>query len=310
MKTALQLGVALSVALIAGVFIFRWMSVKSAQVERAPKAQAVETVEIVTAAEKLPRGTRLEAGMLTVTPFLEASLPEGRITDPEALEGRILMTSLGAREPVTEAKLAPAGTVSLGVGDMIAAGKRAMSVRGNEVLGLGGFVHPGDHVDVLVTLDGVGEDNSPVTKLVLENAPVLATGAELAPTQDGREPSPVDIYTLEVTPDQSEILALAATKGTLHFALRGGSDNATVVTTGKDVQAALSSLLAESEAAPKTPPARPKKQKPTPTVELITGSERTSVTFGDARKAGDQAQDQAPRRDPGPAVALSHREGR
>ncbi|MFW5837689.1 MAG: Flp pilus assembly protein CpaB, partial [Desulfovibrionaceae bacterium] len=236
------------------------------------------TVEIAVAGKALPRGTRIEDAMVVLKPFLEESLPEGAIRDESLVEGRILLAALGGGEPVTESKLAPEGTVSLGVGDMIGPGRRAMSVRGNEVLGLGGFVHPGDRVDVLVTLDGVGKDRSPKTKLVLENVNVLATGTELSPTQDGGKPSPVDIYTVEVSPEQSEILALAATKGTLHFALRGAEDNATVVTTGKDVQATLSALMADAEPV-KAKRAR-RAPKPAPSVELITGSQRTKVSFG------------------------------
>lgn len=274
MKTALQLGVALSVALVAGVFIFRWMNSNSARAARVSQTPAAAAVRIAVAAKALPRGTKIQDGDLVLKPFLKESLPQGVFQDVDALEGRILLVELGSNEPVTEARLAPEGAASLGVAGMIHPGKRAMAVRGNEVLGLGGFVHPGDRVDVLVTLDGVGKQRNPKTKLVLENIPVLATGTELAPSREGDKPSPVDIYTLEVSPDESEILALAATKGSLHFALRGEGDGASVLTTGKDAKAALSALLADEK-----PSSRVRRRR-RPKVELITGATRTTVTFG------------------------------
>ncbi|MDK2955771.1 MAG: pilus assembly protein CpaB [Desulfovibrionales bacterium] len=297
-KMALQLGLALSVALVAGVFIFRWMNVKSAQAVRVSQANAAATVRIAVAVKALPRGTKIQGGDVALKPFLKESLPEGGFQDAGPLKDRILLVDLGPNEPVTEAKLAPEGAASLGVAGMIHPGKRAMAVRGNEVLGLGGFVHPGDRVDVLVTLDGVGTQRNPKTKLVLENIPVLATGTELSPSRDGDKPSPVDIYTLEVSPDESEILALAATKGSLHFALRGDGDGASVLTTGKDAKAALSALLADSDPSPGARVRR----KPKPTVELITGATRTTITFGRRSSVSAPKAKAAPSPSPLPPV--------
>jgi pilus assembly protein CpaB len=88
-------------------------------------------------------------------------------------------------------------------------GKRALGVKGDTVIGISGFVLPGNRVDVLATMKRPGSQKK-VTKLVLENILVLATGTEVQ-TNDKGEPAPVDVYTLEVTPEDGEKLALAAT---------------------------------------------------------------------------------------------------
>ena len=86
-----------------------------------------------------------------------------------------------------------------GVSAMITPGKRAMAVKGNAVMGLAGFVRPGDRVDVIVSLE-VGRRDDPKTKLVLEKVKVLATGTELTPPDEDGMTASVDVYTLELTP--------------------------------------------------------------------------------------------------------------
>jgi len=98
-----------------------------------------------------------------------------------------------------------------------------------------------NHVDVLVTIEDPKTEKD-VTKMVLENILVLATGTEMQ--SDGKgQPAPVDVYTLEVTPEQGENLALASSKGTLQFALRNSKDKETVLTEGATVERALTSLF-------------------------------------------------------------------
>ena len=80
-------------------------------------------------------------------------------------------------EPIFDSRLAPTGTQGGGVAAVITPKKRAMAVKVDKVVGVSGFIHPGNRVDVLVTLSH-REDQTPITKTVLENVLVLATGAE------------------------------------------------------------------------------------------------------------------------------------
>jgi len=162
-----------------------------------------------------------------------------------------------------------------------------MSVKVDKVVGVSGYLHPGNRVDVLVTLNQQrGEGSSPVTKIVLENILVLASGPEFTePQKKGEKPAQVDVITLEVSPEEGEKLALAATEGKIQLALRNFSDNENVATSG----AKIPSLLGSAAAATPVPrasqaPSRTVVHKPRPvavaappgssgfTVELIRGS--------------------------------------
>jgi len=125
---------------------------------------------------------------------------------------------------------------------------------------------------VLVTLTHT-TTKTEVTKLVLENIPVLATGAQIQENDKG-EPAPVDVYTLEVTPEEGEKLALAATKGKLQFALRNLIDGEKVLTRGATIPQTLASLSSNTQkpAAPKSKSSAPRNSF---TVEVIKGGNVT-----------------------------------
>lgn len=267
-KQLIQIGVALILAVVAGFLAMRWMNA----VTPAPVPQAVvqPTTPVVVAARILTPGTKLSAPMLKIVPYLKESVPDQAFSTIAEIDGRVLISPLSSGEPVTPNKLASDAIAAGGVSALVNPGHRAMSVKGNKVMGLAGFVKPGNRVDVLVTLDTDGHKNDrPITKIVLENVPVLATGEKLESDEDGKI-APVDVYTLEVTPEDGERLALAATKGTLNFALRGALDNATIQTDGMDIPRALSAFA----------PPRPVQKRPdAKRIELIVGGTRSVELF-------------------------------
>ena len=109
-------------------------------------------------------------------------------------------------------------------------GKRAVSVAGGKILGVSGFINPGDKVDILL-LTTDPKTQKQVNKTVFENVLVLATGTQLVENPEGKQ-SPSDAYTLEVTPEQGELITLASSSGKIQFALRSVLDTDTVLTTG------------------------------------------------------------------------------
>jgi pilus assembly protein CpaB len=160
---------------------------------------------------------------------------------------------------------------------------RATSVRSNEVMDLGGFLSPGSHVDVLVTLRPEGNGSTAVTRTVLQNVQVLATGTKTDPDPNGK-PETVSVVTLLVTPEQSEKLALAQAEtqnqGSIHFVLRNGGDRATPETAPVD--------MAELAGVPKKPAqADPQHGKrgsairaqDVYTVETVSGGKVTVASF-------------------------------
>lgn len=270
MSSIIQISVALLLALVAGGLVFRFMQVNQAV---APQVAAPEQVTLVVAATDIPRGAKLKAEQLKTAPFLKSSAPGGAFTKDAMPVGRVLVTPVAAGEAVTEARLLQDGATHGGVSTLVAPGMRAVAVKGNKVLGLAGFIRPGNHVDVLVTIDDESRETAKArTKLVLENVRVLATGTELKQEGDDTATSSVDVYTLEISPQQTEPLALAASRGELHFALRNPADDSSVLTPGTDVPQTLSLLRS-------TPDGKAARKVRTATVEMITGTERSTLRF-------------------------------
>jgi len=267
-RALLQISLSLILAIVAGVLIFQWSSNVT---RKGAGEQVADMVPVVVAKVDIKRGLKLTEEMMEVRKYTKDSRPSGAFSDPGQLLGRVVNQSVGANEAVTTMRLADDSVMGGGVSALIEPGKRAMAVKGNEVMGLSGFVRPGDKVDVIVTLV-VGRDEVPMTKLVLERIKVLATGTQLTPPDEEGKTASVDVYTLELTPPQSERLALASTQGTLNFALRNEQDEKEIRTRGSDIPRTLAALR------PATHTRRSKKSK-AEKVEVITGGMRSSVKF-------------------------------
>lgn len=182
---------------------------------------------IVVAASDVNLGQRLTPDMLKLAEWPKDSLPKGGYGDPAQLTGRVLKSSVLRGDPISEAKLAPAGTVG-GLSALITEGKRAITVRVNDVIGVAGFALPGNYVDIIVSTqkeappgDKAGREQS-ISKIVLERILVLAVAQEVG--RDDTKPRVVNAVTLEVTPEQAENLDLARSVGTLSLALRNQVD--------------------------------------------------------------------------------------
>ena len=277
-KAVIPIALGLLIALVSSFFLHKWLKKQTAP----HKVATIETgaVSVAVAAADLPLGTKLESKpeIIKTIPFVEENLPAGYFSDPDSLAGRVLISSLKKNEPILESKLAPDSVARGGVSAIIKPGKRALAVKGDKVIGISGFIHPYDRVDVLVTMTDPKTSQS-VTKTILENLLVLATGTKIEQNEKG-EPSPVDVYTLEVTPEESEKLALGAAEGRLQFALRSTLDNETVLTTGATVEKTLASFSPAKTVRPKVKHAAKKKpKKPVYTVEVIKGLDRSIIKF-------------------------------
>lgn len=238
-KAFIPIILALVIATAGSISLYKWLQVKTAPSEVVQKVEA-EAVNVVVAVVDLPWGTKLQKEMIKTVPFLKESLPNGYQSDLEKLVGRVVISPLNATEAVLESRLAPESVTTGGVSAVIKPGMRAVAVKGDKVIGISGFIKPGNRVDVLVTLKEPRSKNE-TTKMVLSNVLVLATGTEIQEKADGKT-SPVDVYTLEVDPEQAERLALSAAEGKLQFALRNNMDMETVLTKGATVTKTLASL--------------------------------------------------------------------
>lgn len=265
-----RLGLALFAALVISIAV---TSIFYLKVMHRQGGSHVQTRRVIAAAGSLQPGVPLTAENLSEVNWPAAVSLEGLIEKKEDAIGRVLILAVEANEPILKHDLAPTG--SYGLAAKIPRGMRATSVKTNEVMNVSGFLFPGSHVDVLVTLRG---DNtaSTVTRTVLQNVQVLATGNKTEPDPNGK-PENVNVVTLLVTPEESEKLALAQNQaaqnqGTVHFILRNGADVATPNTVPIDM-AELSGIPRKIQAKPRMPRnvAHKTPEPETYTVETLVG---------------------------------------
>jgi pilus assembly protein CpaB len=227
-KPILFLGLAVVIGLVTSAMIYNWLQSKNVSTKTTAGTQSVAVAMI-----DLPGGTVLNSAMIKTVPFLDGSLPQGTFfSDAAALEGKVVMSQVKAYEPILKSRLAPDDISTGGVAAVIDPKKRAMAVKVDKVIGVSGFVHPGNHVDVLVTLNKTDKDATAITKIVLQNIMVLAAGTEMEQTSKNEKPVAVDVITLELMPEEAEKLAYAASQGKVQLALRNYTNKEEVVTRG------------------------------------------------------------------------------
>ncbi len=228
LKAMVLLILALMLALAAAVYASSWVT-------RRADASATQ---VVVAAVDVELGSKLTPQMLTVVDWPTGVLPPGAFPDVARLQDRVLRVGVLKGEAIVERKLAPVGSQG-GLAAVIAEGKRAMTVRVNDVVGVAGFALPGTYVDVMVNTHKAqarGED-AQISKTVLEQVLVLAVAQEAS--RDETQPKVVSAVTLELTPPDAEKLDLARSVGTLSLVLRNQVDRQRVSTQGSTKQQLL-----------------------------------------------------------------------
>ena len=146
------LGVAIGIALVTTVLVYQWL--QGQRVTETEVAEVViEGVEVAVASGDIPWGTPLTEETIRMVPYPEESVPLGHFTDQESLKGRVILANLKKHEAILDSKLAPIDIKTGGVVAVMDPNKRAMAVKVNEIVGLPGFVQPGDRVDVMGTFE-------------------------------------------------------------------------------------------------------------------------------------------------------------
>jgi len=220
----------------------------------------IETRMVTVATAPIARGAILEADQLKLVEWPSSSIPEGVFFSAEDAIGKVARTSIYANDPVTRQKLLESDSRSA-LSVLIPRGRRAMSIKVNEVTGISGFVAPGSRVDVLLSLPG-NEDEAARTRTVLQDLEVLAI-AQSVEQRDNR-PTVVNTVTLSVRPHDAEALTLAANEGSLHLSLRNDKDSANVYSVGTSIDQLIGTKSLSSNG---------------PKIEVIRGAERDFATF-------------------------------
>ncbi len=246
---------ALLTGLAAAVYASDWVASRG----------GVSSNKVVVAVVDIQLGSKINPQMLSTIDWPSGSIPEGAFREVKDVETRVARVGVLRGEAILEGKLAPVGTQG-GLSAVIASGKRAMTVRVNDVVGVAGFALPGNYVDVMVNAQQDkgkgGEDTRQISKTVLEQVLVLAVAQEAG--RDDTKPKVVSAVTLELSPEDSEKLDLARSVGTLSLVLRNQVDKVTVATSGitksqlfgeKEVPLAPVRLIAAGKPRPAARPA-------------------------------------------------------
>lgn len=279
---------ALVVSGAASYLVYRLTASRLAQ-----PAKPVTTLVFV-AGRNLPVGTLIRDPDLRQVEWA-GPVPANAVLKREDIVGRGVVSNIYQDEPILETRLAPKGA-GAGLAATIPPGMRAVAVRVNEVVGVGGFVVPGMRVDVIVSgnAPGAPSEMGTIARTALQNIEVLSAGQNIQKDAEGK-PVSVPVVNLLVTPEQAEILTLAGNEARIQLVLRNPLDTEIAKTKGTAVanlfsgQPFVNPVQAQQPAAvrrappPKAPPKEEAKAEPPPVVvEVLHGAKRAESKFGAA----------------------------
>ncbi len=198
----------------------------SAQLARelimVPQADAAgaELATVMTAATEIKRGDIIQPYMLIPQRWPADAVPAGSFSDASRLlpaeggEPRRALRSLVAGEVILDGKISGFGE-KVTIAQALSPNSRAMAIKVDAVTAVGGFVTPGDHVDILLTR---GDSDSLMTDTILRNIRVVAVDQSDDELSD--KPDVAATVTVEVSAEDGQVIALAQRAGTLSLALR------------------------------------------------------------------------------------------
>jgi len=207
---------------IAQVWLNNQASMQAKNFEANKKQVAMQTV--VVAKQPLRFGTELSESMLEEVPWPVASMPAGAFTKiSDVMKGgrRVVLTAIEPNEPVLSLKITGPGQRAT-LSALVKPGMKAVTIRVNDVEGVGGFVLPGDRVDVVLTRQI--DKGSATTEVVLQNTKVLAVD-QIADERAAKAAVAKSI-TLEVSTIEAQKVWLASSVGNLSLLLRQAGDSA------------------------------------------------------------------------------------
>lgn len=239
--------------MIAGITVMLTRGMVSSGKDPQAKSEKNPTAEVIVAARDLPSGSLIKDGDLKWLQWPQKAAEEGGFAVKGKAEiteyvGSVVRSGLRANEPVQAGRIVKKSDQGF-MAAVLNSGMRAVTIAVTPTSGVGGFIYPGDNVDVIFTHvinrknggENAGNDERRVSETALQNVRVLALDQK---TNDQvKDPKPAQTVTLEVSPKQAEELMLVAQLGTLSLALRSlsqdeipaAADSKTAATTGENL---------------------------------------------------------------------------
>jgi pilus assembly protein CpaB len=175
---------------------------------------------IAVAAEPLRFGADVKAESVTEIPWVAAVLPEGAfVTKNDLLRDgrRVVLSPMARGEPILRSKITAPGQSAV-LSSLLEDGRRAVTVRVDDVRGVAGFIRPGDFVDVVLIAEDAPPRRENYSEILLQHVKVLAVDQLAGERQE--QPTVAKAVTLEVTAEQAQKILLATNIGKLSLILR------------------------------------------------------------------------------------------
>ncbi|MCK9918476.1 Flp pilus assembly protein CpaB [Microbacteriaceae bacterium K1510] len=276
-STIVMIGFAVVFGLLA-VFIAQiWLSNQAKmQVKREPEKQ-LATQTIVVAKQPLRFGTEISAAMLQEVPWPADAVPAGAFNTINSLLGggrRVVLAAIEQHEPVLALKVTGAGQRAT-LSALVKPGMKAVTIRVNDVEGVGGFVLPGDHVDIALTR--TIDKGDATTEVVLQNTRVLAI--DQVADERAAKATVAKSVTLEVTTLNAQKLWLASSVGSLSLLLRKAGETTEMKTTKVTLKDLGNGGARGPTATVSVTRAGAKQQYTVPTEEAVTDLERRQASY-------------------------------
>ncbi len=215
-------------ATIAAMIANNWIKNKT-------KPEEIVTSKVVLAARDIPFGIKLEAFHIEAIDWPGDNVPTDSFGNVNDVIGNIAKNSFYAGEVITTKRI----TQHLGgstLSSLISQDSRAISIRVDDVVGVSGFVLPGNHVDILATrITRINGTPKAKSRTILENIKVLAVDQEAS--TDKEKPAVVKSVTLELKPEQAETMSEAMQEGKIQLTLRNPMDSNRIVKKDEPVKA-------------------------------------------------------------------------
>lgn len=264
-RIALMLVISVMMALGAAALAGSWLEERMADREAAPDESAV-----VTAAMEIPFGQTVRAEDLRLAQLPPEAVPGNSFDSIEDVEGRVAAETMYPGEVVLEQRVVEhQGGSALGA--ILESGKRAVTVRVDDVAGVAGFLLPENRVDVVAARREQGSRDVE-SETILEDVKVLAVD-QIASPEEKDGPVLVRAVTLAVTPRQAERVVTASQEGKIRLTLRNPLD--------EGIAQAEEEKVAEPEPEPEPTPKQTSWRRSHVRVTVIRGNEESTSVVHD-----------------------------
>ncbi|HYD99101.1 MAG TPA: Flp pilus assembly protein CpaB [Alphaproteobacteria bacterium] len=291
----------LALCLGGGTLLFArsWMAAEVAAAQSraggVTQVAGLRTVEVLVAKADMPAGQFVRPEHLTWQAWPESGLVPAYVqrgkAELDSFAGAVIRSAVVAGEPITEGRLVRPGDRGF-MAAVLTPGNRAVTVPVNATSGLAGLVFPGDRVDLILTYQVFKTEDGTerrASETVLRDIRILAVDQRLDDRAKDTKDVPVaKTATLEVTPKQAEVVAVAVDLGKLSLSLRSlgqpdePSPDLHTFTWDSDATRLLPPPW-RPEAVPVAAPAPAEaaaptaEERPAPTVSLVRAGQRESI---------------------------------